>query len=155
MNARAMFVELLQKPGEPAGSNGFRLVGRSSDGTSRARLWLRRADTWNRYLDPRLPQGEWDLRLYVRHDSAFALQQDFTLAELDGLKDTWEWPQDDGVLAGLKPNGDRVHDAAIAFAKSVTSPPTPVVEELAPSEEASDGETAAEPATDESASTDS
>ncbi len=132
MNARAMFVELLQKPGEPVGSNGFRLVGRSTDGESRVRLWLRRADTWNRYLDPRLPQGEWDLRLYVRQDSAFALQQEFSLADLEGLKEAWEWPHDDGALASLQPNGDRVHDAALAFARSVTSPPAPVLPNAEP-----------------------
>jgi hypothetical protein len=140
MNAHSMFVELLHKPGEPAGSSGFRLVGRSSDGGSVARLWLRRADTWNRYLDPRSPQGDWDLRLYVRRDSAFALQQEFSLADLDGLKESYEWPTDASELAALSPNGDSVHDAALEFALSVTAmalaePPPETEVEAVPAED--------------------
>ena len=120
--------ELLQGGGRPAGEDGFRLLGQAIEGVATAQVWLRRIDTWNRYLDPREPEGAWDVRLYIREDSAFALQQEFTLRDLDELGTRFSWPATPAGLAALKPNGDRVYDAVLAWTRRVTGvdvPPAP------------------------------
>jgi hypothetical protein len=115
-------IELFEQPGQPAGTAGLRLTGTSPDAGRLARLWLRRLDPWNRNPDPRSLSDTWDLRLFVREDSAFALQQEFAPGDLDALATAWHWPTDDGRLAALSPLGDPLYDRVLAWMQQVTRP---------------------------------
>ena len=122
--------EFLQKPGRPLGEDGFRMTGRSPNGNSLARVWLRRSEVWARNPDPRLGDVAWDVRCFVCDDSAFALQQEFTLRDLDGMLTGWEWPQKPDGLDAQRPKGDTVHDAVLAWALRATgyTAPAPTAE---------------------------
>jgi hypothetical protein len=112
--------EFLQKPGRPLGEDGFRMTGRSPQGTALARVWLRRSEVWARNPDPRMGAVDWDVRCFVCEDSAFALQQEFTLRDLEGMLSGWEWPQKPAGLDAHRPNGDLVHDTVLAWALRAT-----------------------------------
>jgi hypothetical protein len=127
--------ELLQKPGRPPGEDGFRMTGRATGGTSLARVWLRHSEVWARNPDPRLGNVAWDIRFFVRDDSAFALQQEFTLRDLEGMLTGWDWPQKPEGLDALRPNGDKVYDAVLVWAMRATgyiAPPPAAEPEPAP-----------------------
>lgn len=112
--------EFLQKPGRPLGEDGFRMTGRSPQGTALARVWLRRSEVWARNPDPRMGAVDWDVRCFVCEDSAFALQQEFTLRDLEGMLSGWEWPQKPAGLDAHRPIGDLVHDTVLAWALRAT-----------------------------------
>lgn len=140
-------LQLLSLPGQPPGSGGFKLTGTEKDGHGVCRVWLRRVDAWDRYPDPRFDSDEWDVRAYRRTDSAFALIEEFTPASLDDLAERFDFNAPASALAGLKPNGDQVHDRVLAWAKSTlgaADAPAPATVE-APAGEA---ETASEPETE-------
>lgn len=114
--------ELLHDPAVPGAFAGFRMVGRARDSSgSLCRIWLRRVARWDRYVDPRQPVGEWDCRSWIRADSAFALQVEWTINDLDAMAEIFEFPQQIDALRAIKPNGDRVFDAVIAWAQRVTN----------------------------------
>jgi hypothetical protein len=114
-------LQLLQQADAPAGSDGFKLTGRAREGVGLCRVWLRRSSPWDRYLDPRLERGAWDIRLYVKLDSAFALDTEFTVRDLDGVLDDWVFDDVSSQLAGLAKNGDPIHDATLDWARAATS----------------------------------
>ncbi len=114
-------LEILPASGPRAGADGFRLVGRALDGgRGLCRVWLRRLEPWERAIDPRASSRQWDLRVSLRLDSAFALQADFGVSQLAGLAETFAFVQRPPGLAGLRPNGDPVHDAVLAWAREAT-----------------------------------
>lgn len=138
-------LELLHAPGRPAADDGFRLEGHAASGSGRIRLLLRRTETWNRYLDPRIPPSQWDLRVMIRTDSAFALQQEFVLNDLKALATDWVWPVDHaGSLASLAPNGDLIHDTVLSWAVQVTAPPAAPAPEPEPAAAEPESEAVAE-----------
>lgn len=112
--------EALTSPGGQPGDLGFKLVGRANEGTGMVRVWLRRSDPWARYPDPRFPQSAWDIRMMVRTHNALATQDEFSWERLESLEEAYTFPSAPSGLAALKPNGDPVHDKALAWAKKVT-----------------------------------
>lgn len=126
--------ELLRAPGPAGAVLGIRLVGRARDGgAGLCRLWLRRVERWDRAIDPRQPHSDWDCRTWIRADSAFALQTEWTLKDLDALAEQFEFPQELDSLRSLRPVGDPVFDTVLAWAQRVTNslpvstPPAPVL----------------------------
>lgn len=114
--------ELLHDATMPAAFAGFRMVGHARDGSGTlCRIWLRRVARWDRYFDPRQPVGEWDCRTWVRADSAFALQTEWTINDLDATAELYNFPQEIDAIRSLRPNGDRVFDAVVAWAQRVTN----------------------------------
>lgn len=96
------------------------MTGRAAQGSALARVWLRRSEVWARNPDPRLGAVDWDVRCFVCEDSAFALQQEFTVRDLEGMLSGWQWPQMPTGLDTQRPNGDTVHDAVLAWALLAT-----------------------------------
>ena len=125
-------LQLLQQADAPAGSDGFKLTGHAIEGVGLCRVWLRRSNPWDRYLDPRLQRGAWDVRFYVKLDSAYALDPDFTVRDLDGVLDTWAFDADATALIHLVPNGDPIHDATLAWVRRALGADDAKVEASAP-----------------------
>lgn len=141
-------LQLLSIDDGAPGSAGFKLTGYAKEGVGLCRVWLRRKDPWERYLDPRFRSDTWDVRCYTRVDSAFSLVAEFSPASLDELAETYAFTVEGDGVADLSPNGDPVHDFVLAWAKKVTGSdadavaPEPAVAE-APVEEASEEDVAA------------
>jgi len=132
-------LQLLQQADAAPGSDGFKLTGHAREGVGLCRVWLRRSNPWDRYLDPRLDRGAWDVRFYVKLDSAYALDTEFTVRDLDGVLEDWAFDADASVLAGLSPNGDPIHDTTLAWArKALGAAGAPAVD--APAEEVAEAE---------------
>ena len=123
-------LEMLRHAGGAPGSAGFKLTGFADDG-GLCRVWLRRRDPWERYLDPRFRSSVWDVRCYTWQDSAFALVAEFELATLDTLAATYRFEAPTDAIARLGANGDVVHDAVLAWAKRVLGAPAEVATEVA------------------------
>lgn len=115
-------LQLLTSPGGRPGDLGFKLTGHAREGDGLIRVWLRRIGPWERYLDPRGASSVWDVRVSIRRDSAFELQGDLSVRDLPGLEDAWDFRAGGGMIAQMVPNGDFVHDAALAWARSATRP---------------------------------
>lgn len=134
-------IQLLSTDGGAPGSAGFKLTGSARDGSGLCRIWLRRKEPWNRYLDPRFRSDDWDVRCYRRTDSAFSLVEEFRVDTLDALAEEFAF-EGAGQLAALKPNGDVVHDTVLRWAKSaVGASPDAPGEVVAPAEVAAPTET--------------
>lgn len=110
-------LQLLQGAEGAPGELGFKLTGRAKDGRGSIRIWLRRAQTWSRALNPRILSQAWDVRVSVRVDSSFTLLSDFSLADLEGLLETYEFPLVPGGLDALPLNGDPIHDRVLVWAR--------------------------------------
>lgn len=131
-------IQLLQSTGGKPGELGFKMTGTSADGSQLFRVWLRKAKAWDRAINPLVDSAEWDVRCYRWVDSAFALETEQNLEvpnvgrpgtttvhsaielKLAQLAEEYRFPAS-GLLAQLAPNGDRVHDTVLAWAKKVTS----------------------------------
>lgn len=87
------------------------------------RIWLRKLDPWHRYLNPRMGSHDWDCRVYIKSDSAFALQSEMTVNDLDSLEEAYSFPNGADGLAALALNGDPVHDRVVVWARKVTGAP--------------------------------
>lgn len=126
-------LQLLQPPGGTPGHDGLRLIGRQPSTGALCRIWLRRMLPWERAIDPRRASQSWDLRVFVKSDSAFALQSEFSVRDLDGLLETFAFQQGVAGLGEVSPNGDPLHDAVLSWAHKVTSTgpfaPRPAVDE--------------------------
>lgn len=116
-------LQLLNSPADPPGHDGFKLTGTAREGRGLVRVWLRRGEPWNRYLDPRLRSAQWDVRASRRDDSAFMVIPEFTIDDLDGLSEDYAFEADADRLAQLAPNGDPVHDRVLAWAKAAIGAP--------------------------------
>ena len=132
-------LQLLQSPAGKPGELGFKLTGISADGSQLFRVWLRRAKAWDRAINPLVDSTEWDVRCYRWVDSAFALETEQNLEvpnvgrpgtstvhsavelKLAQLAEEYTFPKV-AELQRLAPNGDKVHDTVLAWAKQVTSP---------------------------------
>lgn len=115
-------LQLLTSPGGAPGDLGFKLTGSAREGRGLCRVWLRRIEPWDRYPDPRGTSDTWDVRVFVRRDCAFVLQEQLGVRELAGLGDAWDFETHADALRQIVPNGDPVHDAAVAWARSVAVP---------------------------------
>ncbi|MCB9519821.1 MAG: hypothetical protein H6699_02970 [Myxococcales bacterium] len=134
MNTRAVptrTLELLRLGAGAPGSAGFKLTGAARDGSGLCRVWLRRKEPWERYLDPRFRSDVWDIRCYTWVDSAFALVAEFTPATLDELAERYEFEADTTGLARLASNGDVVHDTVLSWAKKILGAPAAAATEPA------------------------
>ena len=115
-------LQLLSAAGGQPGSIGFKLTGKAREGEGLCRIWLRKGEPWDRYLDPRVRSDAWDVRAYRRLDSAFAVFEEFTLSTLDDIANDYDFPNADG-LGALALNGDPIHDHVLRWARSVTGAP--------------------------------
>lgn len=117
--------QLLTSPGGRPGDIGFKMTGKARVGAGLCRVWLRKVEPWERAIDPRRPDSNWDVRISIRQDSAFALQSEMRASDLPSLAEQFVFPQDPGGLADLCANGDPIHDAVVGWAHStcVTRPP--------------------------------
>ena len=113
-------LQLLAPAGQRPGVSGFKLTGAALDGHGLCRVWLRRKDPWDRYLDPRVRSEVWDVRAYRKLDSAFAVMEEFTLASLDEMATTFAFPERPEGLDTLALNGDPIHDFVVSWARRVT-----------------------------------
>lgn len=113
-------LRLLHRPGHAPGADGFKLIGKAKEGYGSCKIWLRKNEPWERYLDPRVRSEHWDIRYYVHFDSAFALQTEFTIANLNEISDSYEFVQRPQGLDSLELNGDPVHDAVLEWAWEAT-----------------------------------
>ncbi len=102
------------------GVEGFKLTGRAREGSGLVRIWLRRANPWDRYLNPRLDSEKWDVRAYQKLDSAFAFVPEFSIPDLEWIAESYEFTEGGEQLASLSANGDPVHDRVLAWARGVT-----------------------------------
>jgi len=131
-------LQLLAPAGQRPGVSGFKLTGTALDGHGLCRVWLRRKDPWDRYLDPRIRSDVWDVRAYRKLDSAFAVIEEFTLASLDEMATTFAFPERPEGLDTLALNGDPIHDFVVGWARRVTGldaaapAPEPTPEPAAP-----------------------
>lgn len=116
-------LQLLPGPNGVLGEQGFTLTGVAKEGHGLCRVSLRRVDAWHRYLDPRMLSEDWDVRVYTKMDSAFALMPDYTVVDLESLEEFYEFPDGGERLAELALNGDPVHDRAVVWARRVTGAP--------------------------------
>lgn len=115
-------IQLLSSPGGTPGDLGFKMTGHAREGAGLCRVWLRRSEPWERYLDPREAPSAWDVRVSVKSDSAFVLRDDLNARNLEELEEAWSFPDDPATAAYLTPNGDPVHDRVIAWAKKMLRP---------------------------------
>lgn len=112
--------ELLSSTGGEPGDLGLRIVGRAKEGDGLVRVWLRRAEWWARYPDPRLPHAGWDVRVMRREHSSLATDDAFSWELLESLEESYDFPSAPSELADIKPLGDEIHDRVVAWAKDVT-----------------------------------
>ena len=113
-------LQLLASPGGRPGDSGFKLTGVAREGDGLCRVWLRRKQPWDRYIDPRYERGDWDVRCYTREDSAFAYVEDFDFSTLDLLGERYDFNGVGADLRALGPNGDPIYDRVLSWAKRAT-----------------------------------
>ena len=119
------YVQLMASGGGAPGSDGFKLTGRAREGAGLCRVWLRRAEPWDRYISPRMSSDQWDVRAYEAADSAFEVIPEFTLATLDRLAEQYTFPGGADELSSIGLNGDPLHDRVVRWARQVTGAPDP------------------------------
>lgn len=117
------YLHVLSRPEGAFGDLGFKLTGIAKEGDGLCRVWLRRVDPWDRYLDSRAGSDQWDVRAYTKLDSAFEFIPDFNVGVLAALAEDYEFPDGAEELAKIEANGDLVHDQVLAWARNVTGAP--------------------------------
>ena len=122
MTSRTL-LQLLSGPSGVPGEHGFTLTGVAREGGGLCRVMLRRMEPWHRYPDPRIVSHEWDVRVYAKLDSAFAVLPDMTVADLERLEEDYVFPDGAEELGRLALNGDPVYDRAVVWARRVTGAP--------------------------------
>lgn len=137
------------------GTGGFKLIGHAKEGTGMCRVWLRRKDPWDRYLDPRFRSDVWDVRCHTKTDSAFAIVAEFSADSLEDLAERFDFTAAAGKLNKLSTNGDIVHDTVLVWAKKVAGSAANVVDmpedTPAPANETSAEDSAEDPEAEEAA----
>ena len=110
------------------GDLGFKLVLASrNDPTKLVRIWVRRKKgtgrhVWSRYLDPVAASSEWEVRLHVKRGTGAMTMQPFSVADLDGIAEEYEFLDDMDVsgLSGIE-NSDPLFNALRDWVVKVTS----------------------------------
>lgn len=114
------YLHVLSRPDGAFGDLGFKLTGVAREGDGLCRVWLRRVDPWDRYLNPRSGSTDWDVRAYTKLDSAFEFVPEFTIDGLAQLAEDYEFPEGADELSQIEAKGDPVHDRVLSWAREVT-----------------------------------
>ncbi len=114
--------QLFPPTGSEAGVQGFKLFGTAKEGLGLCVVWVRKAEPWARYLDPRVRSVNWDVRVSYKVVSSFTLDTEFTIRDLESLSEAYDFSQAGTVLHGLDLQNDPIFDAVLGWAKGVVTP---------------------------------
>lgn len=118
-------IQLFPPTGAETGALGFKLFGTSKEGLGLCAVWVRKAEPWARYLDPRVSSTQWDVRVSYKVDSSFTLDTEFTIRDLAMLSDAYDFSQAGTELHELDTQGDPIFDAVLTWAKGVITAKAP------------------------------
>lgn len=121
-------LQLQSSTPEKPGDLGFKLIGESKKKPGKLlRLWVRRKidgerHVWHRYLDPRAQSKHWEVRLHKSKDTGAMTLMQFSLKDLEGLAEDYNFPSNPPTRDALKAveNDDPVFNAVRDWVLQVT-----------------------------------